>query len=340
MISINKDTVNNLVFTLTEKSQLPNPYYLFSFTNDSSGEVRLFNMEDISGYPRRFNEMELTETSVGTGGTCAYAFAVPSNSVSLNVDLSVDMTFSAVLSSGISSGSLVSVEYVVYKYSLGALVEIRTTTILAGGSDAMNWPAGTATYIVKSILKFDDGAAVTLILPYEVSVTTPGSYIITAVQGDVVWPSTFDCDTLTMTFNNPISTGLVRSLSPKWIDENGDTITTAALFDQDFPYGTGEFDLSWIFSPTISEWVDLPSGYNIDEWGIHFNATVLTAGDIDPTLGEVTLQYGFGKYEVYESSTPTLLISETTGRILEEGIYFVNGYPASMNHNNINDIYL
>ncbi len=62
MITINKDTENSIIFTLTERSQLGNPKYLFSFTNDSSGEQKLFNMTDTSGYQRRFNLFELTES--------------------------------------------------------------------------------------------------------------------------------------------------------------------------------------------------------------------------------------------------------------------------------------
>ena len=60
----------------------------------------------------------------------------------------------------------------------------------------------------------------------------------------------------------------------------------------------------------------------------------------DLSNGRVELDYGWGKYEVYEAITATLSISGTTGRILEEGKYFVSGYPATFNNNDINDIYL
>lgn len=62
MITLNKDTTNNIIFTLTEKSQLPTPYFLFSFTNDSSGKQKLFNMTDLSGYQRRYNLFNLIES--------------------------------------------------------------------------------------------------------------------------------------------------------------------------------------------------------------------------------------------------------------------------------------
>jgi len=69
-----------------------------------------------------------------------------------------------------------------------------------------------------------------------------------------------------------------------------------------------------------------------------FNLTETTNENL--SNGQVELKYGFGRYKVYESVTPTLSISGTTGRILEEGIYYVNSYPASMNNNNINTIYI
>lgn len=79
-------------------------------------------------------------------------------------------------------------------------------------------------------------------------------------------------------------------------------------------------------------------------WPRRFNEMVLTddsTGPNNPSLGEVDLEYGFGKYKVYESVTQTLVIANTTGRIIEEGIYFVNGYPStSNNQQNSTDIYL
>lgn len=69
-----------------------------------------------------------------------------------------------------------------------------------------------------------------------------------------------------------------------------------------------------------------------------FNLTETTNENL--SNGQVELKYGFGRYKVYESVAPTLSISGTTGRVLEEGIYYVNSYPASMNNNNINTIYV
>lgn len=63
MIYLQKGATNSVVMTLTEKSELNNPYFLFSFTNNTSGDEKLFNMVDISGYRRRYNRFELVETS-------------------------------------------------------------------------------------------------------------------------------------------------------------------------------------------------------------------------------------------------------------------------------------
>ena len=63
MIYLQRGATNSVVMTLTEKSELNNPYFLFSFTNNTSGDEKLFNMVDISGYRRRYNRFELVETT-------------------------------------------------------------------------------------------------------------------------------------------------------------------------------------------------------------------------------------------------------------------------------------
>jgi len=62
MITLNKNSSNSLIFTLTEKSRLPVPFYLFSFVDDTSKEQVLFNSTDLSGYPRRFNQFDIIES--------------------------------------------------------------------------------------------------------------------------------------------------------------------------------------------------------------------------------------------------------------------------------------
>jgi hypothetical protein len=73
MININKNSQNVVVLTLTEKTTLTNPYYLFSFINGNTREVTNFISTDLSTYKSRYNEFLITETGTTfvnlTGGT-------------------------------------------------------------------------------------------------------------------------------------------------------------------------------------------------------------------------------------------------------------------------------
>ena len=48
MLIINKNTTQTIVLTLTEKSTLTSPYYLFSFTNDITQNTVNFLAADVS----------------------------------------------------------------------------------------------------------------------------------------------------------------------------------------------------------------------------------------------------------------------------------------------------
>lgn len=62
MININKNSQNVVVLTLTEKTTLTNPNYLFSFENGNTREVTNFISTDLSQYKSRYNEFLITET--------------------------------------------------------------------------------------------------------------------------------------------------------------------------------------------------------------------------------------------------------------------------------------
>lgn len=71
-MTINKNSNNRLIFTLTEKSTLTSPTFLFDFNSDVTGESVCFIAADLSSYPERFNEFIITETSgtnIYTSGT-------------------------------------------------------------------------------------------------------------------------------------------------------------------------------------------------------------------------------------------------------------------------------
>jgi hypothetical protein len=59
MIYIEKDIGTNIALTLTESSQLANPFYLFHFVNEINDNEFFETFTDISGYPERFNLFEM-----------------------------------------------------------------------------------------------------------------------------------------------------------------------------------------------------------------------------------------------------------------------------------------
>lgn len=63
MLYIIKNTANNVVLTLTEKQTIATPDWLFEFTNETTGEVKLFTAPDISPATLRYNQFTITETT-------------------------------------------------------------------------------------------------------------------------------------------------------------------------------------------------------------------------------------------------------------------------------------
>ena len=69
MIRINKNTINDCVFTLRENSLLWNesgitPYYLFQFTNQQTQETKLFVADNVASFSAqsRYDEFYIVET--------------------------------------------------------------------------------------------------------------------------------------------------------------------------------------------------------------------------------------------------------------------------------------
>lgn len=63
MILIEYGTTNLVALTLAEKSSTATPTYLFSFTNDFSGEDIVFTAPDTSLWPSRYNSFEITSVT-------------------------------------------------------------------------------------------------------------------------------------------------------------------------------------------------------------------------------------------------------------------------------------
>lgn len=62
-IVINKGELNRVVATVSERSKLVDPYYLFVFTSKFSMDdvTTVTSVLDVSSYPIRFNLFEITE---------------------------------------------------------------------------------------------------------------------------------------------------------------------------------------------------------------------------------------------------------------------------------------
>lgn len=93
---INKNSNNYLIFTLSEKVTLTNPYYLFSFKHQVEMNPINFIAFDSSLYKERYNKFLITETTgtttltsgiVSLSETGFYEYAIYEQTSSSNLDL-------------------------------------------------------------------------------------------------------------------------------------------------------------------------------------------------------------------------------------------------------------
>ena len=93
---INKGQNNFLIFTLSEKVTLTNPYYLFSFKHQVLMSSINFIASDVSGFPTRYNKFLITETTgtvnltsgvVSLPETGFYEYAIYEQTSSSNLDI-------------------------------------------------------------------------------------------------------------------------------------------------------------------------------------------------------------------------------------------------------------
>ena len=93
---INRGQNNFLIFTLSEKVTLTNPYYLFSFKHQVLMSSVNFIASDVSGFPTRFNKFLITETTgsvnltsgvVSLPETGFYEYAIYEQTSSSNLNL-------------------------------------------------------------------------------------------------------------------------------------------------------------------------------------------------------------------------------------------------------------
>lgn len=93
---INKGQNNFLIFTLSEKVTLTNPYYLFIFKHQVLMSSVNFIASDVSGFPTRYNKFLITETTgsvnltsgvVSLPETGFYEYAIYEQTSSSNLNL-------------------------------------------------------------------------------------------------------------------------------------------------------------------------------------------------------------------------------------------------------------
>lgn len=61
MLSITKQDTKSLYLTLSEKTTIANPTYLFSLVSRQTDNIKNFILTDESSFPDRYNEFEFTE---------------------------------------------------------------------------------------------------------------------------------------------------------------------------------------------------------------------------------------------------------------------------------------
>ena len=105
-ILINQNTVNSLTFTLTEKTTLSAPIYLFQFRNVTEKVSYYCIMSDISAYKERYNEFLFTEGTalpligeliLGAGGQYEYFVYEQLSTTNLDPTLSTSLVESGLI---------------------------------------------------------------------------------------------------------------------------------------------------------------------------------------------------------------------------------------------------
>jgi hypothetical protein len=93
MLQINKAESKNWYLTLTEKTTISNPYYLFSLKHRLTAVEYNFLLTDISSYKERYNEFEITEGATVTldAGEYLYRIYAQSSSVNTNPELAAEL---------------------------------------------------------------------------------------------------------------------------------------------------------------------------------------------------------------------------------------------------------
>ena len=89
MLQVNKDETKSWYLTLTEKTTIANPTYLFSVTQRQSNTVSNFIMADVSAFKERYNEFVFQESTTAELYTGEYLYKVYAQSSPSNLNPSL-----------------------------------------------------------------------------------------------------------------------------------------------------------------------------------------------------------------------------------------------------------
>jgi hypothetical protein len=86
MLQINKAESKSWYLTLSEKTTIANPKYLFSLTHRLTNTAYNFILTDTSAYVERYNKFPITEGSTVTLDAGEYEYKIYAQTSSVNVD--------------------------------------------------------------------------------------------------------------------------------------------------------------------------------------------------------------------------------------------------------------
>ena len=93
MLQINKGETKNWYLTLSEKTTISNPTYLFSITQRQTNTTTNFIAPDISAFKERYNKFQVTEGTTFTvdAGEFLYKVYAQSSPTNLNPELAAEL---------------------------------------------------------------------------------------------------------------------------------------------------------------------------------------------------------------------------------------------------------
>ena len=86
MLQINKQESKSWYLTLTEKTTIANPTYLFSLTHRLTNVAYNFILADTSSYTTRYNKFDITEGTTVTLDAGEYIYKIYAQTSPTNVD--------------------------------------------------------------------------------------------------------------------------------------------------------------------------------------------------------------------------------------------------------------